>query len=92
MLWDFSKPWVEQVCFEILDSIEKTGTPGDEHFEACVAPEDWQLSTQYHALGLRATAPKLPPEVIRALLADLRKVPVADGHARMAELRGLRLL
>src|SRR5947209_108732 len=40
-----------------------------------------------NALGLHAVAPDLTPEIIRQMIADLRKNPAAEGHARMAELK-----
>jgi hypothetical protein len=50
-LWicDFTKPWVEQVCFHILDGIRKEE---DGTFQARAVPEDWNFSAWCAEQGL----------------------------------------
>jgi hypothetical protein len=55
-LWicDFTKPWVEKVCFSVLDAIVK-----DEETDAFAAkclPEDWNFSGWCARQGLRVCA------------------------------------
>jgi hypothetical protein len=57
-LWvcDFSKPWVEHVCFSILDSVIKTE---DGRFQARTLPEDWNFSGWCARKGLRVFATRV---------------------------------
>lgn len=48
LLVDFSKPWVESICFTIRDRIERTSAG---RFVPLVEPEDWSFSRQARALG-----------------------------------------
>jgi hypothetical protein len=54
-LWicNFTKPWVEKVCFHILDGITKDE---DGTFQARAVPEDWNFSTWCAEQGLRVFA------------------------------------
>ena len=53
MLIDFTKPWVEEICFTINDEIRKKE---DGTFEALVEPEDWHFSRQARGLGAKIFA------------------------------------
>lgn len=50
---DFTKQWVEEVCFEIKDRIVKTESG---QFQAKVWPEDWNFSHWCACKGLRVFA------------------------------------
>ena len=54
-LWvcDFTKPWVERICFHIHDHIQQRA---DGQWEACVLSEDWDFSAQLVKLGLKIGA------------------------------------
>jgi hypothetical protein len=47
---DFSQPWVEQVWFEIIDTIERNA---EGIFEPLNLPEDWNFSRKCAALGVK---------------------------------------
>jgi len=48
LLVDFTKPWVEKVCFTINDRITKP----NGKWQVDVEPEDWNFSRQCRALGV----------------------------------------
>lgn len=50
---DFTKPWVENVCFTVQDVVAK-GTDGK--WRAGVVPEDWNFSRDLHSWGCRVFA------------------------------------
>jgi hypothetical protein len=54
-LWicDFTKPWVEEVCFSILDATKKRE---DGTFTAHALPEDWNFSGHCARKGLKVFA------------------------------------
>jgi len=54
-LWicDFTRPWVEKVCFHILDGITREA---DGLFQARAVPEDWNFSQWLAEQGLRVFA------------------------------------
>ena len=50
MLVDFRKPWVEKICFNVQNRIEKN----EAGFYAPIfEPEDWNFSRQCHKLGVK---------------------------------------
>lgn len=53
MLVDFTKPWVEKICFHIHDKIERNG---EGLWQAYVQSEDWDFSRQCHRLGVKQYA------------------------------------
>ena len=55
-LWlcDFTKPWVEEVYFEIRDGIVRN--PDTGRFQANVLPEDWNFSGWCARRGLKVVA------------------------------------
>lgn len=57
-LWvcDFTKPWVEQIHFEVRDSIEREQSG---EFVAKNLPEDWNFSIQCARLGVKVFATTL---------------------------------
>jgi hypothetical protein len=57
-LWicDFTKPWVEEVCFHIRDAITKED---DGTFQARAIPEDWNFSEWCKRKGLNVRATRL---------------------------------
>lgn len=55
MLVDFTKPWVEQICFTINDEIRHCP---DGKWRAYAEPEDWGFSRQAHKLGASIFATK----------------------------------
>lgn len=59
-LWlcDFTQPWVEQVHFEIKDSIVRR--PSGK-FQAQTLPEDWHFSAQCAGLNLMVAATRIVP-------------------------------
>lgn len=54
-LWvcDFSKPWVEEVCFNVGDAIRREAN-GD--YRPVIAPEDWKFSDWCNRRGLKVCA------------------------------------
>lgn len=48
MLVDFTKPWVEQVHFQLRDTLVRT----EKGWQPYTEPEDWNFSRQCHALGV----------------------------------------
>jgi hypothetical protein len=61
-LWlcDFTQPWVEKVCFAILDDIRREG---DGRFRPMALPEDWNFSGWCARQGLRVFATRAVPVV-----------------------------
>lgn len=61
-LWvcDFTRPWVEEVCFSILD---QTCRDGRGNFEARTLPEDWNFSGWAARQGLKVYATRIIPAV-----------------------------
>ncbi len=59
-LWvcDFTRPWVDEVCFEIRDGINRTSL--GQH-RATVLPEDWNFSGWCARRGLRVFATRKVP-------------------------------
>jgi|SRR5581483_3389515 len=53
MLCDFTKPWVEKICFTMRDEIVQQ--PDGEWVVRC-EPEDWNFSRQCRRLGLKLVA------------------------------------
>lgn len=55
-LWicDFTRPWVERVCFTIRDRVFKDAASG-QWLAQCYS-EDWDFGAQCHAIGLRVCA------------------------------------
>ena len=54
-LWvcDFTKPWVEEVHFQILDGIQKND---NGKFSPLIFSEDWNFSAKLQELGLKVAA------------------------------------
>lgn len=54
-LWvcDFTRPWVERVCFTMRDRLFRDAAG---HWVAQCYSEDWDFGVQCHALGLRVAA------------------------------------
>lgn len=50
LLVDFSKPWVEKICFQVDNRIRKDDSG---RFVVDCEPEDWQFSRQCHKLGIQ---------------------------------------
>lgn len=53
---DFTKPWVENFCFQIFDRIYRCPTLGKYHSET--RGEDWNMSYHVHDVGGRVFATK----------------------------------
>lgn len=53
MLCDFTKPWVEEICFTMRDRIRKDS---NGMWVVDCEPEDWNFSRQCHKLGLKLVA------------------------------------
>jgi hypothetical protein len=64
--------WAEDVCFTIRDAI---GEDPDGKFTPLVEPEDWHLSRQFHALGLKVGCTR------KVRLAHRGPVPFPNTHA-----------
>ena len=53
---DFTKPWVEKICFTIRDRIFFDPNDGEGKWKAQCFSEDWHFGVQAHNLGLRVCA------------------------------------
>lgn len=53
LLVDFTRDWVEEVCFTVNDAVRRGR---DGKFEAVVESEDWHFSRQVRALGVEPWA------------------------------------